>query len=84
MPCAEAAFPCPAPVYCCEVTCDGRGLRELVRELGMACHSWAKSLGADTEELRATNEESIRFIADLRARYSGNAKPIRHDGQRPA
>ncbi len=37
---------------------------------------WAKSLGADTAELRAANEESIRFIADLRARYSANAKPI--------
>jgi homocysteine S-methyltransferase len=37
---------------------------------------WAKSLGADTGELRAANEESIRFIADLRARYSTNAKPI--------
>jgi homocysteine S-methyltransferase len=37
---------------------------------------WAKSLGADTAELRAANEESIRFIADLRARYSANTKPI--------
>jgi S-methylmethionine-dependent homocysteine/selenocysteine methylase len=37
---------------------------------------WAKSLGADTAELRAANEESIRFIADLRARFSSNAKPI--------
>jgi homocysteine S-methyltransferase len=37
---------------------------------------WAKSLGADTAELRAANEDSIRFIADLRARFSSNAKPI--------
>lgn len=37
---------------------------------------WAESLGMDTAELRAANEESIRFIADLRARYSANAKPI--------
>lgn len=37
---------------------------------------WAKSLGADAAELRAANEEAIRFIADLRARYRSNAKPI--------
>jgi S-methylmethionine-dependent homocysteine/selenocysteine methylase len=37
---------------------------------------WANSLGADTGELRATNEEAIRFIADLRARHSAGAKPI--------
>ncbi|MCC6751536.1 MAG: homocysteine S-methyltransferase family protein [Deltaproteobacteria bacterium] len=37
---------------------------------------WAKSLGAHAEQLRAANEDAIRFIADLRARYSTNAKPI--------
>lgn len=37
---------------------------------------WAESLGADTAELRAANEDSIELIADLRARYSSNAKPI--------
>jgi homocysteine S-methyltransferase len=37
---------------------------------------WAASLGADTAQLRAANEESIRFIADLRTRFSANAKPI--------
>jgi S-methylmethionine-dependent homocysteine/selenocysteine methylase len=37
---------------------------------------WAKSLGMDTAELREANEEGVRFIADLRARYSTNTKPI--------
>jgi S-methylmethionine-dependent homocysteine/selenocysteine methylase len=37
---------------------------------------WAKSLALDIAELRAVNEESIRFIADLRARFSSNPKPI--------
>lgn len=37
---------------------------------------WSKSLGLDTAELRATNEDSIRFIDELRARYASNAKPI--------
>jgi homocysteine S-methyltransferase len=37
---------------------------------------WAACLGADTAQLRAANEESIRFIADLRTRFSANAKPI--------
>jgi homocysteine S-methyltransferase len=37
---------------------------------------WGKSLGADAAELRAANEDSIRFIADLRARFAANAKPI--------
>ena len=37
---------------------------------------WAKNLGAEIAELRAANEESIRFIADLRARFSSNTKPI--------
>ncbi len=37
---------------------------------------WASKLGADTAELRAANEESVRFIAGLRERFSGNAKPI--------
>jgi homocysteine S-methyltransferase len=37
---------------------------------------WAESLGATIAELRAANEESIRFIADLRERHSANSKPI--------
>jgi S-methylmethionine-dependent homocysteine/selenocysteine methylase len=37
---------------------------------------WAKSLDTDSEELRAANQESIRFIADLRARYATNQEPI--------
>ena len=37
---------------------------------------WADKLGATVEELRVANEECVRFIADLRARFSGNAKPI--------
>lgn len=37
---------------------------------------WAASLGADAAQLRAANEESIRFIADLRTRFSANVKPI--------
>lgn len=37
---------------------------------------WARDLGTDPVELRAANEESIRFISELRDRYSQNAKPI--------
>lgn len=37
---------------------------------------WAKSLGADTAQLRAANEDNLRFIAELRARFSTNTKPI--------
>jgi homocysteine S-methyltransferase len=37
---------------------------------------WSKSIGADVRELRAANEESLRFIAELRARHSDNAKPV--------
>ena len=37
---------------------------------------WANSLGASGAELRAANEDNLRFIADLRERFSGNAKPI--------
>ena len=37
---------------------------------------WAEKLGATDDELKASNEESVRFIAELRARFSGNAKPI--------
>ena len=37
---------------------------------------WAKSLGMNVAELRAANEDSIRFIAELRDRFSANAKPI--------
>ena len=37
---------------------------------------WASCLHASSAELRAANEDSLRFIADLRERFSGNAKPI--------
>ncbi len=37
---------------------------------------WAKSLGMTSAELRAANEDSIRFIAELREQFSANAKPI--------
>jgi S-methylmethionine-dependent homocysteine/selenocysteine methylase len=37
---------------------------------------WADSLGASKAELRAANEDSLRFIADLRERFAGNTKPI--------
>ena len=37
---------------------------------------WASSLHASSAELRAANEDSLRFIANLRERFSGNAKPI--------
>jgi S-methylmethionine-dependent homocysteine/selenocysteine methylase len=37
---------------------------------------WAEKLGATDDELKAANEDCVRFIADLRARFSGNAKPI--------
>lgn len=37
---------------------------------------WANSLHASSAELRAANEDSLRFAADLRERFGGNAKPI--------
>ena len=37
---------------------------------------WADKLGASDADLKAANEESVQFIADLRARFAGNAKPI--------
>lgn len=37
---------------------------------------WASRLGATDDELKSANEESVRFIADLRDRYDGNAMPI--------
>jgi len=37
---------------------------------------WADDLGADEEELRAANEDSIAFIAGLRDEFSSNSKPI--------
>ena len=37
---------------------------------------WASSLHASRAELRAANEDSLRFSADLRERFGGNAKPI--------
>ena len=37
---------------------------------------WAEKLGATEDELKAANEDNVHFIADLRARFSGNAKPI--------
>jgi S-methylmethionine-dependent homocysteine/selenocysteine methylase len=37
---------------------------------------WASSLRASSAELRAANEDSLHFIASLRERFGGNAKPI--------
>ena len=37
---------------------------------------WADDLGADEAELRAANEESIAFIAELRDEFSSNPMPI--------
>ncbi len=37
---------------------------------------WADKLGATDDDLKAANEECVRFIAELRDRFSGNAKPI--------
>jgi S-methylmethionine-dependent homocysteine/selenocysteine methylase len=37
---------------------------------------WASSLRADSAELRTANEDSLRFIADLRSDFGGNSKPI--------
>jgi homocysteine S-methyltransferase len=37
---------------------------------------WASSLHASSADLRAANEDSIHFIADLRERFIGNTKPI--------
>lgn len=37
---------------------------------------WADKLGATDDELKAANEDCVRFITELRARFSGNAKPI--------
>jgi S-methylmethionine-dependent homocysteine/selenocysteine methylase len=37
---------------------------------------WASSLHATSAELRAANEDSLRFIANLRECFGGNAKPI--------
>ncbi len=37
---------------------------------------WAEKLGATDDELKAANEACVGFIAELRARFSGNAKPI--------
>lgn len=37
---------------------------------------WADALGATVAELKAANEESLRFIADLRQQFAQNSKPI--------
>ena len=37
---------------------------------------WARDLRSDPAELHAANEESIRYISELRDRFSHNAKPI--------
>jgi S-methylmethionine-dependent homocysteine/selenocysteine methylase len=37
---------------------------------------WASALGATGAELKAANEESLRFIADLRNRFASNSRPI--------
>ncbi|HEV2675649.1 MAG TPA: homocysteine S-methyltransferase family protein [Aliidongia sp.] len=62
------------------------GFLSLAREVGAGfiLHSatwkahrhWADALGATVAELKAANEESIRFIAGLRRRFANPAKPI--------
>ncbi|MEQ1697870.1 MAG: homocysteine S-methyltransferase family protein [Hyphomicrobiaceae bacterium] len=37
---------------------------------------WAEKLGVADDELKAANEDNVRFIAELRTRFSGNSKPI--------
>ncbi|MGI8930774.1 MAG: homocysteine S-methyltransferase family protein [Sphingomicrobium sp.] len=37
---------------------------------------WARELSSDPAELRSANEESLRFIDQLRDRFSHNPKPI--------
>ena len=37
---------------------------------------WAEKLNASIAELKAANEESVKFAAGLRARFAGNAMPI--------
>ena len=37
---------------------------------------WAESLGANADQLRAANRDSIAFIAGLRDEFSDNAKPV--------
>lgn len=37
---------------------------------------WAGKLGASIAELKAANEESVKFAAGLRARFAGNSMPI--------
>jgi S-methylmethionine-dependent homocysteine/selenocysteine methylase len=37
---------------------------------------WATPLGATDDELKTASEDCVRFIAELRARFSSNAKPI--------
>lgn len=37
---------------------------------------WAKALDASTADLKAANEESVRFMADLRFEFAGKGTPI--------
>lgn len=37
---------------------------------------WARDLESNPAELRAANAESVRFISEMRDRFSDNAKPI--------
>ena len=37
---------------------------------------WADSLGANEEELRETNRDSVAFIAGLRSEFRGNTGPV--------
>ncbi len=54
-----------------------RGLGFILDTTTWKAHArWAKDLGADSLQLREANEEAVRFIAELRARFAGNAKPI--------
>jgi S-methylmethionine-dependent homocysteine/selenocysteine methylase len=62
------------------------GFLELAREHGTgfilgtltwkAHRHWAENLGATEADLKAANVECVRFIMELRTRYSSNVKPI--------
>ncbi len=76
----------PIPDGRAALTCYFEGFLRLAQEMDAGfildsvtwkAHShWAGSLGARNAELRAANEDSLRFVADLRERFSENAKPI--------
>ena len=63
-----------------------RGFLALARDRGAgfildsqtwkAHRHWATDLGADQDELRAANEDSVAFISELREEFSSNSRPI--------